>query len=119
MAAGLWNFTIEQGEYWTKTLTWKDASLDPIPLTGWHAILTIAREAESTPQLVISDTTTGIVLGGDAGTIAMTIDLTGEDESLPLLTTGNPRYWLNLIAPGGQMRPFFRGRFLVRPDPSA
>jgi hypothetical protein len=57
MAAGSYNFTIEQGATFTKTITWKDASGTPINLTGYAIAGKIRRKA-SDPASIISFTTT-------------------------------------------------------------
>ncbi|TXH14228.1 MAG: hypothetical protein E6R03_09740 [Hyphomicrobiaceae bacterium] len=74
MPAGTYNFTIEQGETFSRVITWNDSSNSPINLTGYTARMQI-RKGGGAPELQISLTTGGggIVLGGVAGTITITI----------------------------------------------
>lgn len=74
MAAGVYNFTIEQGTTFRRTLTLKDAAGDPVDLTGYTARMQIRAEVEST-SVMLSLTTQngGISLGGVAGTIELFI----------------------------------------------
>lgn len=70
MAAGVYNFTIEQGTTFRRTLTLKDSAGDPINLTGYTARMQIRAEVESTTVLLSLTTSNGgISLGGAAGTI--------------------------------------------------
>lgn len=74
MAAGKYNFTIEQGTTFSRTFTWKDSSNTAINLTGYSAKLQIKDSKGSV--LVALTNGAGITLGGSAGTIAVRIDAT-------------------------------------------
>lgn len=67
------DLTINQGETFSLTVTWKDSAGTAINLTGYTARLQV-RETYSSSSTVISLTSgSGITLGGAAGTIAIVI----------------------------------------------
>lgn len=78
MAAGKYNFTIEQGAKFSRVLTWKDSAGNLINLTGYTAEM-IIKSDKPRPQQVIALSTTpdehgnGITLGGADGTITILI----------------------------------------------
>ena len=74
MGAGIWNFEIEQGAKFDRTLTWKvDGVL--VNLTGYSARMQIRLTVDSAETLIDldSDTKGGLILGGSAGTISIFI----------------------------------------------
>jgi tRNA threonylcarbamoyladenosine modification (KEOPS) complex Pcc1 subunit len=76
MAAGIYNVEIDQGCTWSVSITWNDALGAPINLTGYTAAMQI-RESVSSPAVALSLTeSSGITLGGSAGTIVITISAT-------------------------------------------
>lgn len=76
MAAGTYNFTIEQGATFSRTLTWKDGSGNPIDLTGYTAKLELKDVKGNVIITLTTNTGGGITLGGSAGTIAVTMTAT-------------------------------------------
>lgn len=71
--AGIWDFTIEQGSTFSRTITWKDQSGSPVDITGFTAQMKI--------KGILSDVITlthenGLTLGGSAGTIKVEIAAT-------------------------------------------
>lgn len=79
MAAGKYNFTIEEGSTFTKVLTWytDETRTTPVDLTSYTARMDI-RATIDTVATIIELTTEngGIALGGTAGTITLTITAT-------------------------------------------
>ena len=75
MTAGTWNITIEQGADLSLPLLFTDASDNPVDLTGWSAEMMIRTSAnDPNPLITLSTEGGGIILGGTAGTIVITID---------------------------------------------
>lgn len=73
MAAGRYDFTIEQGAYFERVITYKNEAGTPINLTGYTARL-IARKRVGDAAAVINLTSgSGLALGGAAGTITISI----------------------------------------------
>jgi len=95
MAAGEYDFTLEQGATFSKVLTWKDENGDPINLTGYTARMQLRRYPGDS-ELVAELTTEngGIALGGAAGTITLTIAATETEE----IDTAEGKYDLELIS---------------------
>lgn len=78
MAAGKYNFVIEQGATFERTITFTDSSGDPVDLTDYGARMQIRPTTTSDVYYFnISSTPTsdgtGMVLGGTSGTVALTI----------------------------------------------
>jgi len=77
LRAGKYNFTIEQGAQFRRVLTWKDGAGALVNLTGFTARIKIKRRDAGAEimSLVIqaSASVNGILLGGAAGTITLTI----------------------------------------------
>jgi hypothetical protein len=69
---GEYNLTSGQGTTWNFTLTW---SIDgtPVNLTGYTAKLQLRKQHSSPDAVVTIDDTSGITLGGAAGTIAILV----------------------------------------------
>lgn len=71
MAAGKYNFKVDQGASFTLPITWKDSGDSPIDLTGYTAKFTILDE-DYNALLELTDGS-GITLGGAAGTISVAL----------------------------------------------
>lgn len=90
--AGKYNFSIEQNSDFHRVITWKDEAGTAINLTGATATL-IARneETDTTPALNLTHTS-GLVLGGAAGTITISLD----DTDTAALNFNTARYTLKV-----------------------
>lgn len=78
MAAGIYNFTIEQGATFTKAFTWKDDDGNPVNLTGYTARMQCRASIGSTAT-IFSYTTPSANLSIPTpanGTIALVISAT-------------------------------------------
>ena len=75
MSAGKYNFVIEQGTTFTRTITWKDSSGSAIDLSTYTARMDIKeKKSDTTANALVNLTeTAGLTLGGGAGTILITI----------------------------------------------
>jgi hypothetical protein len=75
VAAGTWNFTIEQGVTFDRTLTYTDADDDPVPMAGLKARMKI-RDKNLDGAVVLELTTENgrIILGDADGTIRLVVD---------------------------------------------
>lgn len=102
-----------------RTLTWKtgasSSSAVPVDLTGWTAELT-AREVASSSDAILSISTTSsaqglIVLGGTAGTIALSV----PNAVTATLPPGAFVYALMMISPSGLRTVLASGRLTVEP----
>lgn len=72
--ASQYDITIEQGATFLRTVTWRDSLGALINLSGYTARMQVRAKKSSDVVLVEANTTNGyIVLGGAAGTIAITI----------------------------------------------
>jgi hypothetical protein len=65
MAAGVYNTTIERGATFSLTVTYKDASANPVDLTGW----TVRMQVRETP----ADSSPILTSEGGSGVITATI----------------------------------------------
>lgn len=89
--AARYDFTIDQGSYWTRLITWKDADGDPIDLTGYTARLQWRKRYEDDAVLEITTENGGITLGGVDGTIQL--DIFAGDTS-PITINGDTATFL-------------------------
>ena len=110
MTPGKLKLLCPQGSTFSRTLTYKVDST-PVDLTGYEARLQV-REYHYSDNFVISLTdTSGITLGGSAGTIDVLVDATTTTELVP----GDYVYDLELIASGTVTR-LIEGQFVVTPE---
>jgi hypothetical protein len=92
---GLYNFTIFQGETVEKTFIWYDVNKQLQNLTGYAALFHLynPKSLATILDIINTGTSPGIVLGGTAGTIALTITAAQTD----LLTFDFASYYLRMV----------------------
>lgn len=74
MSAGKYDFYIEQGATFNKTITWNDGNSVPVNLSGYTARMQIRKSFSSdTPILTLTTENGHIALGGALGTITLTL----------------------------------------------
>lgn len=73
MTAGILNLTIEQGAKFSRLIQWNDAKGNAVDLTGYTAKLQARRTKNDTAAVISLTESSGITLGGSAGTIALSI----------------------------------------------
>lgn len=99
-----YNITINKGETFTRTFTWKDSNGDVIDLTGYTARMQIREELEDTSVIVDLTTGSGITLGGVAGTVKIVIDAT----TTAAISSGSGVYDIELVN-GAEVTRFLEG----------
>lgn len=100
------------GQFWRRTLTWKDAAATPVDLTGYQAMMQVRRDVDSAVLIELSsDVEGGITLGGAAGTIERVM----TDEQTAELPPCAALYDLLLIPPNGEDTYLLAGAFLIEP----
>lgn len=111
MNPGTVDFICPQGSTFTKTLTYSIDN-DPVDLTGYSANLQI-REFHYSPDYILSlsSATTGISLGGSAGTITLTIPA----SATTIINAGKYVYDLEITV-GGTVSRLIEGKFTVTPE---
>ena len=108
MPAVRFDFNIEQGAQFDRTLTWTDVNGDLINLTGFTAALQVRFKKSSPTTLMDMSTANGdIVLGGAAGTIQL--KQTAAKTRLNTFLTAV--YDLELTSSGGIPTRLFEGFF--------
>jgi hypothetical protein len=113
MSASIYNINIEQGATFTRTITWKDSAGAAINLTGYTARMQIRERVESSTALVSLTSSSGITLGGAAGTVVITITAT-QTDALPNMKKGV--YDLELVSAGGIVTRLLQGEVVVSPQ---
>ena len=113
MSASIYNINIEQGATFTRTITWKDSANVAINLTGYTARMQIRERVESSTALVSLTHSSGITLGGAAGTVVITITAT-QTDALPNMKKGV--YDLELVSGGGIVTRLLQGEVVVSPQ---
>lgn len=71
-----YNIIADQAATYQLNVTWKDSSGTPVNLTGYTAKMQVRLGINEPTAAVEVTNTSGIVLGGSAGTIAITISAT-------------------------------------------
>lgn len=106
--AAPYDFRFDAGADIVSTLTWTDEDGNPIDLTGCTAILTL--KLGNAPDLVLTDTS-GLTLGGTAGTISFDI-VASETADWNLSVP----YTLFITSAGGIVTKLMSGNFLENPS---
>ena len=88
-----YDLTINKGETFIRTFTWKDANNLPINLTGYTARMQIREEIGDENTIVNLTTDSGITLGAAEGTIVITISATETSA----ITAGSGVYDIELV----------------------
>lgn len=112
MPAGTYNFTIEQGATFRKTLTWTDAANAPINNTGYTGKLQIRTRVGGSILAELTTVNGGITMGGSNGVI----DLYLADEATQLLTAKSGVYDLLVTSPAGEATRVIQGKVTIKPE---
>lgn len=113
MTAAAHNITIEQGATFQLNLLWKGSNDVPINLTGYTARMQVRQKHTSdTALLNLTTENGGIVLGGAAGTIAVTAAATATDD----LSVKTAVYDLELVSGGGVVTRLIEGCVTITPE---
>ena len=81
MAAADYDLLIEQGATFDFSIIWKDDNDTPIDLTGYSARMQIRQTYDTDPIISLTSASGGgIALGGEAGTIDITVPATTTDD---------------------------------------
>lgn len=103
--SGIYNFTIEQGATFSRTLTWKINS-NLVNLTGYSARL---KARNNNSRIVVFSLTSatggGITLGGAAGTIVLSVSADDTEKLIP----GKYSYDLEVESSSGDVTRLVRG----------
>jgi len=123
VVANQYNIVVEQGATFSLTITYKDSDGELIDLTNTDARMEIRQEYTSESALVTltsaaggSGNTSGIALGGVAGTIVVVISdaLTGA-----LTAPATNVYDLELVTADGAVTRLIEGKATVSPGVTA
>jgi hypothetical protein len=113
-----YSLCIQQGATFTKVFTWTTYTTgpstagtapQPVDLTGWTAAMQI--RAYPGASSVLYDASSDITLGGDAGTISLTIPASATEG----FTFWSAVYDLLLTDPSGNVTRFIGGSVTVSP----
>jgi hypothetical protein len=109
------NITVDQGATFSLVVTWKNPNGTPIDLTGYTARMQARAKYDSPNPPLFSLTSTpaaGLVLGGVAGTVTITIDAATTAGLVP----GQYVYDLEVVSSGGIVTRLIEGRCIVSPE---
>lgn len=114
MALGnTFDITINQGETFQLTLTWKDSAGTAIDLTGYSARMQVRETYSSSSTIVSLTQASGITLGGAAGTIAILISAA---TTAALTAPFSGVYDLELVSGAGIVTRLVQGTATVSPE---
>lgn len=116
--AGLYNFRCAQGATFEKTLTWKDAEGELVPLDGYTARMQVRDGFDAEDTIVDLSTDEGTITLTDPGEITVVIpaDKTAEIDAGTSTWGKRYRYDLELVSPQGRVKRLLEGRFIVTPE---
>lgn len=106
---GTYNFTIYKGTTFSRVFTYKDSTGALIDLTGYTATFTAKPSTTYGTNAIALTGSPGIVLGGTAGTITLTIDATTTGA----LTDDLYVYSLRLTSASGIVSGLIKGTITV------
>ena len=123
VVANQYNIVVEQGATFSLTITYKDSDGELIDLTDTDARMEIRQEYTSESALVTltsaaggSGNTSGIAMGGEAGTIVVVI----SDAATGALTAPATNvYDLELVTADGAVTRLIEGKATVSPGVTA
>jgi hypothetical protein len=110
--AATYGFTADKGATFTQVIKWKDASKTPIDLDGYTAEMVVREKTTASNVVLTLSTANGrITLGGDDGTITLSVPADDMDIAANQYT-----YILELTSVSGEVTRLLMGVFIVRPD---
>ena len=113
VSPGFYSITCYQGATFNKTFTW---TIDetPFDLTGYTARMQVRPTKESSTTILSLTSSSGISLGGAAGTIALNVTATATAA----LAAGVYVYDLELVSGSGAVTRLLEGKFIVSAEVS-
>ncbi len=110
ISPGKYDITIYQGTTYNQQLIWKDEGDTPVDLTGYTARMMARTSVDvSTPFIDLTTENSGIILGGSAGTVTLSMDDTAS-SALPAVSGV---YDLELIDGSGNVTRILQGNLIV------
>lgn len=110
-APGLYSTTVYKEETFTRVLTWTDSVGALVDLTGYHATMRVYYSPAGSSSLLLTLTeTSGLTLGGAAGTITWVM----TDSQTKLFPVGPCRYELRVTDSTGVVTYLLYGNLTVR-----
>jgi len=111
MSAGYHHFIIEQGATFGQTLTLKDSSNAVINLTGFTGAMSLKEKPDATATILSLTTANGrMTMGGNAGTIVLTISSTDSAS----LSPDDGVFDLEITSGAGVVTRIIEGTYSVR-----
>jgi hypothetical protein len=108
-----YDLEIKQGATLSLTATWNDSTGAAINLTGYTARMQVRSAYDATSTILSLTSSSGITLGGAAGTIAITVSATVTAA----LTAPWAGVWdLELVSGGGVVTRLLEGAATVSPE---
>ena len=117
--AGECNFTIRQGQGWTRHIYWEAGSPPAeINTAAYTAVMTVRRRADDPDAIVELTNANGRIILGLLGTVLAgdrrNVTLTLDGATTAALPAGHYVYDLFLTPAGGEPDPLLAGRFTVK-----
>lgn len=110
ISPGTYNITAYQGATFNFVATWTIGAT-PVDLEGYTARMQVRRTVDATTAILSLTSSSGITLGGEAGTIA--IEVSAED--MEDVTGGSYVYDLELDS-GEEVTRLLQGTFTIQPE---
>ena len=108
-----YDLEIKQGATLSLTATWKDSTGTAINLTGYTARMQVRATYDAASTIVSLTSSSGITLGGSAGTIAVSVSA----SATAALSAPWAGVWdLELVSGGGEVTRLLEGAATVSPE---
>lgn len=114
-APAFFNMSCWQGATFGYTFTWQlqaGTVTSPVDLTGYSARMQVRRTYDSTAVALTLTSSSGIVLGGTAGTII----LDANPTTTAAIPAGQYVYDLEMVTAGSAVTRLLQGTFIVDPE---
>jgi len=111
MIPGKYNIVCPQGSTYVQQFTYA-INNEPVDLTGYSARMQVREKYISKTAIISLDSTDGIVLGGEAGTIDVEISSIVTE----LVPAKDYVYDLELVSSGNVVTRLIEGKFIVTPE---
>lgn len=112
ISPGILNLTLPQGSTWDVSLTYNDSAGSPVNLSNYTASMQVRNSYKSPTTILSLTNSSGITLGGSAGTISIDIPASVSQT----VAAEKYVYDLELTSSGGTVTRLVQGTFTVTPE---
>lgn len=109
MAAGAYDFTVEQGDTFSYPLTWYDKDENEVSLDGFTARMQVRTSVDATDFVLELTTENDRITLNTPGSILLEISAV----DMAAVTAGSYKYDLEMVSADGVVKKILKGKFKV------